>query len=220
MKRRLLITAGPTREMLDPVRYLSNRSTGEMGYALAEAARIRGYQVTLISGPTALPRPNGVRFIPVVSARDLREASEKQFQQNDALIMVAAVCDFTAASYHEKKIKRARTHALHLKKTPDILKGLAARKEGRRVIGFCLETEDWLINARRKLERKNLDGIVANFCSARSVPFGKTKVQTALLDHTGRTEKLRAMTKRQLAGKILSWMESLEGKNSFHKVEK
>lgn len=207
--KRILITAGPTREMLDPVRFLSNVSTGEMGYAMARVAKAAGYHVTLISGPTHLDPPPGVQFIPVVSARDMKRACERHFAKDDALLMTAAVCDFTAAHPGAQKIRRIRTHKIHLVQTPDILAGLAAKKKGRIVIGFCLETQDWLGSARRKLERKNLDGIVANYYTRNHIPFGNRRITTAFLDSEGHVKILRRKSKTQVAEALLKWLKML-----------
>jgi len=210
--RRLLITAGPTREMLDPVRFLSNVSTGEMGYALARMARNRGYQVTLISGPTGLAAPQGVKYVPIVSAADLQKSCRRLFPLHDALVMVAAVCDFTLPAQHHHKIRRTKVHHLRLEQTPDIVAALAARKGKRKVIGFCLETENWMENAAAKLKRKHLDGIVANYYSKKHVPFGRRRIDTAFLSKEG-TVTLRRKSKVQIALALLKWMESLGKKN-------
>ena len=210
--RRLLITAGPTREMLDPVRFLSNVSTGEMGYALAAEAVRKGYAVTLISGPTALKPPKGTTFIPIVSAADLKQACDRVFSRNDILVMVAAVCDFTFPNRNPHKIRRTRVRHIRLEQTPDIVAGLAARKGKRKVIGFCLETEKWLENASAKLVRKNLDGIVANYYSARHIPFGCRRINTAFLSAAG-IVRLHRKSKRQVASQLLAWIEGMVKKN-------
>jgi phosphopantothenoylcysteine decarboxylase/phosphopantothenate--cysteine ligase len=216
--KRILITAGPTREMLDPVRFLSNLSTGEMGYALAREARRRNYQVTLISGPTSLQPPAGVRFVPIISAAELQKKCRKLFPKNDILIMTAAVCDFTAAHPSAQKIHRTQTKSLHLKQTQDIVAGLSKDKGRRTVIGFCLETQNWLGNAKDKIKRKNLDGIVANYYTKSHVPFGDRKITTAFLSRSGDTLILRKQSKKQIAGNLLKWTETLESpgpKKSF-----
>ncbi|MBN1688120.1 MAG: phosphopantothenoylcysteine decarboxylase [Candidatus Omnitrophica bacterium] len=208
------MTAGPTREMLDPVRFLSNRSTGEMGYAIARAAQKRGYQVTLISGPVALKPPKGISVVPVTSARDLQKACQRYFPRHDILVMSAAVCDFTAAHFYDHKIRRTRTHQLHLKRTPDIISGLAKRKKASQVvIGFSLETEAWLANAQQKIRRKRLDGIVANYYQPNHIPFGKRKLTVAFLDARGGQRSLRQKSKGVIARKLLHWMEEIASKN-------
>ncbi len=203
------MTAGPTQEMLDPVRYLTNRSTGEMGYAIAQAARRAGYAVTLISGPVALKPPHGVRLIPITSAADLKSACSRNFKHCDALFMTAAVCDFTPQSRRPQKIRRQDRLKLTLQKTPDILAGLALRKGRRTVIGFCLETKNWLTGARKKLKRKRLDGIVANILTPAHDPFGARSIRTALLGQQGPGRVLGLKSKAVIAGTLIRWAESL-----------
>ncbi len=203
---RILITAGPTREMLDPVRFLSNVSTGEMGYTLARTARAAGHKVTLISGPTALPAPAGVKFVSITSAAQLQKACRKYFPRHDVLIMSAAVCDFTPAHPKTQKIKRLKTKQFLLKQTPDIVAGLAHKKGKRTVIGFCLETQNWLGNAREKVRRKHLDGIVANYYSAAHIPFGNRKINTAFMDRQGHTLRLKNQSKAQVSKRLLKWL--------------
>jgi len=205
----MLITAGPTREMLDPIRYLSNHSTGEMGYALARVAHAKGYGVTLVSGPTALTPPRGVRFVPVVSAKSMEKECRRYFPKSDILIMSAAVCDFTPVSIRCQKIRRQGPMRLVLKKTSDILAGLARKKGERRVIGFCLETQNWIRNAKLKLRKKKLDGIVANYCSRGYVPFGDRPIRVAFIDKAERVRLMPSQTKDRLAHKLLSWIERM-----------
>jgi phosphopantothenoylcysteine decarboxylase / phosphopantothenate---cysteine ligase len=208
--KRLLITAGPTREMLDPVRFLSNLSTGEMGYTLARVAKAKGYKVTLISGPTMLKPPAGIRFLSITSARELQKICAREFPKQDALVMTAAVCDFTARKMSRQKILRTRTHRLHLTQTPDIVQGLAKGKGEKVVIGFCLETSNWIRNARNKIVRKNLDGIVANYYTAGHNPFGKRRINTAFLDSSGRAVLFKRQSKAKIAVNLLCWMESMK----------
>ena len=208
--RRILITAGPTREMLDPVRFISNLSTGELGFTLANCALQQGYAVTLISGPTALTPPRGIRFIPVVSSEDMRKACEKHFFKQDALIMTAAVADFTPSHREKQKIKRRETQSVVLKRTKDILAGLGPRKGERIVIGFCLETEKWLEYAKLKLQKKKLNGIVANFYEPGKVyPFGKNPMTSAFIGQDLKMAVYRKLNKTQMSKKILTWMEKL-----------
>lgn len=208
--RRVLITAGPTREMLDPVRFISNLSTGELGYALARFAVQKGYEVTLVSGPTALQPPAKVRFIPVVSSEEMRRACVKHFSKSDALIMTAAVADFTPAHREKQKIKRRETQTVLLKRTRDILAGLGPRKGNRIVIGFCLETERWLEYAKDKLRSKKLNGIVANLYQPGKVyPFGKNPMTSVFLDENLRAVCHSNLTKPAMAKRILAWMEVL-----------
>jgi phosphopantothenoylcysteine decarboxylase/phosphopantothenate--cysteine ligase len=192
--------------MLDPVRFLSNLSTGQKGYALARVAKEKGYQVTLISGPTALKKPRGVCLVPIVSAKDLKRACDRYFPSCDALIMTAAVCDFTPATYRIQKIHRTHTRSVHLKRTPDIVAGLGKRKGKRIVIGFCLETENWLRRAKNKIKSKHLDGIVANHYGKGYSPFGNRPVHVALMDGKGRSVSLAKVSKAALSERILHWM--------------
>ncbi len=162
--KRVLVTAGPTREALDPVRYLTNRSSGKMGYAVARAAARRGAEVTLVSGPTALPVPGYVTFVPVESAQEMYEAVTAQAGEADIIVKAAAVADYRPAQVADNKIKKADGElSLPLERTRDILGALGAEKRpGQFLCGFSMETENMLQNSRRKLEKKNLDMIAAN----------------------------------------------------------
>lgn len=197
-KKRLLVTAGPTREMLDPVRFLSNVSTGTMGYAIARQARQMGYQVTLVSGPTALKPPSGVRFVPVVTADEMRRAIFRAWPKTDILIMTAAVCDYTPVRFSPRKIKRITQKTIRFKRTPDILEQAGRRKGKRLVVGFALETESILKNARRKLHAKKLDFIVANWYAKGAKgnnPFGPRRTSMILMDGRGKLKHYRRMSK-------------------------
>ncbi len=207
--KKILITAGPTREMLDPVRFLSNLSTGEMGYALAKVAASEGYQVSLVSGPTDLQPPKGVKFYAVTSALQMKKVCGELFPKHDGLIMTAAVCDFMPAGTGRHKIPSAKGLTLKLKRTPDILASLAKRKGRRIVVGFCLETQDLIRRAREKLIRKRLDGIVANFYGSGHIPFGKRRVEAHLIDAAGKVLKIADRSKPQAAKILLGWMERL-----------
>ncbi|MFA5168494.1 MAG: phosphopantothenoylcysteine decarboxylase [Candidatus Omnitrophota bacterium] len=208
--KKILITAGPTREMLDPVRFLSNLSTGEMGYTLAKVAVSKGYQVSLVSGPTDLQPPRGVKFYSVISATQMEKVCAELFPKHDSLIMTAAICDFMPVASSRHKIQSARGLMLKLKRTPDILASLAKRKGRRVVIGFCLETQDLIRRATKKLIRKKLDGIVANFYGSNGrIPFGKRRVEAHLIDAAGRIRRIAARPKAQIAKILLRWMESL-----------
>lgn len=198
--------------MLDPVRFLSNLSTGEMGYTLAKVAVSKGYQVTLVSGPTDLRPPQGVKFYSVISATQMKKVCAELFPSHDGLIMTAAVCDFMPATLGRQKIPSEKGLALKLKRTPDILASLASRKGRRIVIGFCLETQDLIRRAKEKLIRKRLDGIVANFYDPRShIPFGKRRVEVHLIDAAGRIQRIAAQSKLKISKILLGWMESLGG---------
>lgn len=215
--KKILITAGPTREMLDPVRFLSNLSTGEMGYTLARIAKKQGYSVTLISGPTALKPPAGILFVPVISAAQMQKACQKHFPKNDALVMTAAVCDFTAAKPSAQKIRRTKTNHFLLKQTPDILAGLAKSKKGKIVIGFCLETENWIQNAIGKLTRKKLDGIVANYYTKRHIPFGDKRIHTAFVGNGRHITHLKNVNKGEVSKRLLLWLEALQSRKAVKK---
>ena len=200
---KLLITAGPNREPLDPVRYISNRSSGKMGYALARAAVRRGAEVALVSGPTALEPPVGVRLIAVTTAADMHEAILKEYGQCTAVIMAAAVSDYHAASVAEKKIKRGKGPIeLRLEPNPDILKELGQNKDGKWLIGFAAETEDLTANAQTKLREKNLDIVIANNVAETGSGFdGDTNIAT-IVDRTGVIRALPMMSKDELADRI------------------
>ena len=162
--KRVLVTAGPTREALDPVRYLTNHSSGKMGYAIAKAASRRGAEVTLISGPTNLPQPKYVSFVPVVSARDMFEAVTERAPDMDIIIKAAAVADYRPAQIADNKIKKKDGDlSIPLERTQDILGELGrGKREGQFLCGFSMETENMMENSRKKLEKKNLDLIAAN----------------------------------------------------------
>ncbi len=184
---RLLVTAGPTHEAIDPVRYIANASTGKMGYAIAEAARRRGAEVVLVSGPVSLPCPEGVRRVDVVSAAQMHEASLAEFEGCDAAVCCAAVADYTPAAPADHKLKKAHEHldAIRLVETADILADLCGRKRGRIVVGFAAETDDLIRNARSKLERKGADAIIANDVSRPDSTFGSSTNRIAVVSRRG-----------------------------------
>lgn len=198
-RKRVLVTAGNTRESIDPVRYISNVSTGVMGFEISKAARDAGHRTVLISGPTFLKPPRGVTYIPIVSSSDLDHAVRREFKRCDVLFMTSAVCDFRPLSVSSRKIKRRAALNLKLVKTRDILKNLALEKKRRTVVGFCLETESLLENARRKLRHKNLDYIVANFLGRGNRPFGRHKTSVWILNREGNLVSLKNTTKTRIA---------------------
>lgn len=202
--RRVLITAGPTQEPLDPVRFLSNRSSGKMGWALAEAARDRGADVVLVAGPTSLaPVPN-VTYVPVVTSEEMRKEVVTRFPGTDVLIMAAAVADFRPARPAKGKVPKGRdVRMLALEPTKDILKELPPRRAGQVVVGFAAETGDLIARARGKLRDKALDLIVANDLTEPGAGFGTDTNRATLLDRAGRCEGLPLMSKRELAHRIL-----------------
>lgn len=197
---RFLVTAGPTREFIDPIRFISNRSSGKMGYALAEAAGAVASRVVLVSGPTALTPPKGVEFVPVTTAQEMADAVLARFEQSDVVIMAAAVCDFRPKAAVAQKIKRAGFGGvLELEPTIDILAELGKRKKSQTLIGFAAETENVEANAREKLQRKNLDMIVANDARA----FESDVNAVTLIFRDGKPERLREMPKAAVAEAII-----------------
>ncbi len=199
----IVVTAGGTREAIDPVRYIGNRSSGKMGYAVAEAARDRGAKVTLVAAPTALSEPAGIEVIHVTSAVQMKEAVAKATTQADALIMSAAVADYQPKSAAKRKIKREVTGAdltLELVRTPDIL----AEVKGNFIrVGFAAESENLVENARDKLKKKQLDIIVANDVTTPDSGFDVDTNKVTLIDKDGKVENLPLLTKREVAEKIL-----------------
>ena len=208
---KLLITAGPNREPLDPVRYISNRSSGKMGYALARAALRRGAEVALVSGPTALEPPSGARFIPVTTAAEMRAAILNEYEQCTAVIMAAAVADYHAAAVADKKIKRGSgVLELRLEPNPDILKELGGRKDGKWLVGFAAETEELTANAQKKMRDKNLDMVVANNVAETGSGFdGDTNIAT-IVDRTGAARSLPLLSKDELADRIFDHFLALK----------
>ena len=202
--KRVLITAGATQEALDPVRYLTNHSTGKMGYALAKAAMVRGAQVTLVSGQTNLEPPLFVDLVPIISAQDMYEAVESRFDETDVLIMAAAVADYRPKEYVDQKIKKKTgDNVLELARTTDIIGTLSARKKpGQFLCGFSMETEHMLENSKRKLQQKHLDMIVANNLRTEGAGFGKDTNVVTLIREDGQME-LPKLSKLEVSHRIL-----------------
>ncbi len=201
---RVLISAGPTWEMIDPVRFLSNRSSGALGYALARVAQQRGAIVTLVSGPTALRPPARVRTIAVRSALDMHRACVREAKRADLIIMAAAVADYRPVRMRRHKLKKdtiaAPQWSLELVRNPDILADLCRRRRGtQRIVGFALESKDLLRQARAKLQRKGCDLIVANAVPA----IGAARHRATLIDRSGRMQRFPALPKAQLARQLL-----------------
>ena len=203
--KHVLVSAGPTQERIDPVRYITNRSSGKMGYAIAEAAAARGARVTLISGPVTLPVPEGVERVNVISSQDMFEAVHAAFDSCDGLIMAAAPADFTPAAFAEQKIKKNGREGmtLELAATRDILKSIGERKRQQRVMGFAAETENLAENAAKKLEAKNLDMIAANDVTAAGAGFAVDTNAVTLYKRDGSSEQSGTMPKRALADWLL-----------------
>ena len=207
---KFLVTAGPTREPLDPVRYLSNRSSGKMGYALAEAARRAGHEVVLISGPTDLPIPAGVTYRRIETAEEMRKAVKAFILDRDCAVFAAAVADYRPAKMAYQKIKKsADVMTLELERTPDILGSMRALGYGGALVGFAAETEDLLVNARSKLVKKGCDLIVANDVSKIGIGFDVDHNAVTLVYADGREEDIPKMPKRELAEKLIGVCEKL-----------
>jgi phosphopantothenoylcysteine decarboxylase/phosphopantothenate--cysteine ligase len=205
-----LVTAGPTREYLDPARFLSNPSSGKMGYALAQALQWRGADVTLVSGPVALPPPSGVTHIAIKSAREMATAVEKHFKRANLIIKAAAVADYRPEEQlRQKKKKHDGPLSLDLKRNPDILAGLGERKAGRVLIGFAAETDNVLEHARSKLAAKNLDMIIANDISRPDAGFESDTNEVCILTANADPEHLPLMPKVLLAHALLDRIRKL-----------
>ncbi len=201
---RLLVSAGPTREYLDPVRFISNPSSGRMGYAVAEAARDRGAEVVLVSGPTSLKAPWGMEVVRVESALEMRQAILERYPWAKAVVMAAAVADYRPAEVLKDKEPKAEAEkTVRLVPNPDILKELGERKEGRVLVGFAMETASGLERAKEKLRRKNLDLIALNWVNREGVGFGSSENEVVLIARDGRVLELPRMEKRQVAHRIL-----------------
>ncbi|MBI4611859.1 MAG: bifunctional phosphopantothenoylcysteine decarboxylase/phosphopantothenate--cysteine ligase CoaBC [Candidatus Rokubacteria bacterium] len=201
---RVLITAGPTREPIDPVRYLSNRSSGKMGYAIALAALRRGAEVILVSGPTALTPPPGAVFVPIQTAEEMREAVLQHLDGATMVIKAAAVADYRLARPHATKVpSKQEGLSIPLVPTPDILGEVAARNAGAFLVGFAAETHDLLAHAKEKLQAKGIDLLVANDVSRTGIGFESDDNEVLLLDRWGGVQELPRMPKLQVADAIL-----------------
>ena len=200
--KRIVVTAGGTQEPIDPVRHIGNRSSGKMGYAVAEAARDRGATVSLITAPTSLPEPAGIEVVHIRTATEMKEAVALATAQTDALIMVAAVADYQPKSVAEAKIKKKDSPSLTLEliRTPDIL---AEVKGDFLKVGFAAESEDVVANAKQKLQKKQLDIIVANDITDKDSGFGVDTNKVTLISRDGKVDSLPLLTKREVADKIL-----------------
>ncbi|MBN1938705.1 MAG: bifunctional phosphopantothenoylcysteine decarboxylase/phosphopantothenate--cysteine ligase CoaBC [Candidatus Aminicenantes bacterium] len=207
----VLVTAGPTHEALDPVRYLSNRSSGRMGFEIAREARRRGADVVLVAGPTAIDPPAGIEVVRVVTAAEMKKAVDARFPSADITVMAAAVADFTFPSAAARKIKKSGLKAsLEVVPTADILKGLGGRKkDGRILVGFAAETHDLEESARAKVRDKNLDLVVANDVSRDGVGFDADLNQAVLIDRRGRVRSTDILSKRALAAVVWDAIEDL-----------
>jgi phosphopantothenoylcysteine decarboxylase / phosphopantothenate---cysteine ligase len=213
--KRILVTAGPTYEPIDPVRFIGNRSSGKMGFAIATAAAQRGAAVTLIAGPVHLPTPAGVQRIDVATAREMHDAVLDAFGGTDALIMAAAVADFAPAAVADTKIKRELVAgdrwSIECTKNPDILRAASERRKSQVMVGFALETNDELVNARRKLDVKRVDLIVMNNPNVDGSGFGSDTNTVTLLAANGTVEQLPQQSKLDVAHDILDRVARLMG---------
>lgn len=203
--KHVLVTAGPTREPIDPVRVITNPSTGTMGYELAAAAARRGARVTLVSGPTVLATPEGVERVDVTTAEEMHEVVQAH-KDADLVIMAAAVADYTPAETSSSKIKKQEEEmTIRLRRTPDILATLGQEKRnGQVLVGFAMETDDGLANAQGKLERKNLDWIVLNNLREAGAGFGTGTNRVTLIHHSGSIEALPLMSKHEVAEVLMT----------------
>ena len=203
--RRVLVTAGRTEEDLDPVRFLTNRSSGKMGYALAERAQLRGAQVSLVSGPTNLSPPKGVRRQLVRTGQEMEQMVNAAFPRTDVVVMAAAVADFRPQKREDHKIKKGyeATLVLELERTRDILADLGGRKGDRILVGFAVETEDEIEHAKVKLQNKNLDCIVLNNPKVEGAGFGTDTNVVTLIDKHGKIEPLPKLSKLEVADRVL-----------------
>ena len=207
--KNVLVTAGRTEEDLDPVRFLTNRSTGKMGYAVAQHARRRGAEVWLVSGPSSVSSPTGVHLISVRSAADMHARVLELFPRSDIVIMAAAVADFTPKFKALHKLKKdAASLTLELERTVDIAAELGAKKGSKMLVGFVVETEDDVANARKKLEQKNWDLAVLNNPTVEGAAFGHDTNVVTLLERDGTVSPLPRMSKHQVADKILDCVEA------------
>jgi len=202
---RILVSAGPTQEPIDPVRYISNRSSGKMGYAIAEAAHKRGAQVVLVSGPTSLSAPRGVEIVPVATAEEMTKALITRLSWSTVVIMSAAVADYRPKHPASQKLKKRdkTTTVLELERTTDILSMLSSQKTSQLVIGFAAETNDFVAHAKEKLVSKHLDLIVANDVTRPGAGFGSDDNAATLIDRNGLVTELPLKSKRGLADDIL-----------------
>jgi phosphopantothenoylcysteine decarboxylase/phosphopantothenate--cysteine ligase len=208
--KRFLVTAGPTAEDIDPVRFITNRSSGKMGFAIAQAARARGAEVSLVSGPSALTFPGVVR---VRTTEEMRRAVAERYDNVDAVIMAAAPLDFRPKNVSAQKIKKAQAiPAIDLEHTPDILQELGARKNGKVLVGFAAETEDLSKNARAKLKAKNLDFIVVNPVGGPDSGFDSDTNQASIIDKAGAVQEIPLQSKSNMAEIILDRVTELLGK--------
>ena len=216
---RFLITAGPTREPIDPVRYISNRSSGKMGYAIAEAAIEAGHEVVLISGPVDVDRPRGVAVIPISTSDQMFDSVQRQVRNCDILVMCAAVADYKPAKVSKSKIKkRGENISLELVPTRDILSSLPKDRQYL-VVGFAAETENVEANAQKKLRQKNCDIVVANDVSRADSGMESDQNEVEILFRDGETKKISRAAKKIVARELIKIFEKYSGKRLTKKTE-
>ncbi len=211
---KVLITAGPTVEYLDPVRYISNRSTGVMGYSIAREFLSAGYEVCLITGPVGIRTPMGAEVVNVTTAREMLRELKKRIRDARCIVMAAAVCDFRPEAVSKEKIKKDRVAAIKVVKNPDILKELG-RSRGLVKVGFALETGLNEENAVKKLKNKSLDLVVLNSAGKGNLPFGETVTDYILIGKNGDRQEVRGAGKRKIAGIIFRKTAGLLGEKRY-----
>lgn len=216
---RIVVTAGPTREPIDPVRFISNRSSGKMGYAIAEAAREAGHDVTLISGPVLIAPPVGVGVVPIVTSEELFDAVHEHVRACDALVMCAAVCDYRPAKFSAQKMEKQRNgFALELVATRDILASLPVEDRSYLVIGFAAQTHDLEQNALRKLRAKNCDAIVANDVSRSNAGMEADENEVTIFFRSGERQAISRAPKIEIARELMKIIFELREKRLTKKT--
>lgn len=212
---RFLVTAGPTREFIDPARFISNPSSGKMGFALAEAALKKGQEVKLITGPTTLIEPEGVKCFRVISASDMYKEVMRELQWAEVVIMSAAVCDYRPSKIETKKIKKTKSPLkITLLSTKDILDEIGKKKERKYVVGFAAETDNLIENAREKMINKKLDMIIANRIGSENSGFETDMNNVAILLPTGVVEEIEGKSKKQIGEIIIERILENIGKDA------
>jgi phosphopantothenoylcysteine decarboxylase/phosphopantothenate--cysteine ligase len=217
---RILVSAGPTQEPIDPVRYISNRSSGKMGYAIAEAAQARGARVVLVTGPTTIPAPRGVEIVPVETAEEMTKALSARLSWSTVVIMAAAVADFRPKRPASQKLKKQGKieTTLDLERTTDILAALSTQRTTQLLVGFAAETNDVLAHAAEKLKTKGIDLIVANDVTRPGGGFGSEQNAATLIDRRGQVTELPLKPKRELADNILDAARRLVRPEALHRT--
>jgi len=207
---KIIITAGPTREPIDKIRFISNHSTGTLGFELAKEARKRNHSVILISGPVNLKTPKKVKRFDIITAIDMQKEINKRFAWCDCLIMSAAISDYRPKRYISGKLKKKKSQiSLKLVRNPDILETLGRTKKDKVLVGFALETDKLIQNAKSKLKKKSLDLIIANRKSSNMNPFGKNKIAGYIIDKQLKVKKFSNISKSQLSKRLLDSIEEL-----------